>query len=212
MSRESGPTHVSNAIRTLHVRTGLPTLAGDVDGWLAAHGIDAVTLNDAFDACQHALTSYEQAPELVFIGIDGLERDERQIVRYLRDTWPGLAIVLYGSDAAEHWSADPLLIAADCRPALRALLTVPPAELVAQIRRGSVRTAPRGRAATPAAPEPSHKAPVAPRGSEPASPVHEAPPPVALTPPTVLHVTPLEPTSVSLTAEELAALLDAADD
>lgn len=200
---------MNTVLQILHIRTGSATLTSDVDSWLAAHRVDAVTLNDAFDACQHALTSYEQAPELAFVGVDRLERDERQIVRYLRDTWPGLAIVLYGSDTAVHWSADPLLTAADSRAALRALLAATPAELIAKIRRGSVR--PTAHELT-TAPEAPRRTPAAPRGSEPASPAREAPSPAVLTPPTALRVTPLEATSVSLTAEELAALLDAADD
>jgi hypothetical protein len=194
----------------MHVHTGLPTLAGDIDAWLAAQGVDAVTLNDAFDACQHLLTSYEQAPELAFVGVDRLERDERQLVRFLRETWPGIAVVLYGGNAAAPWSADALVTAVDCRASLRDLLACTPAELIQRIRRGQARVASR-LAAPPPAPEPPRRPPLGARELEFVRAACDEPG-LATTAPAALRVTPMESTSVSLTAEELAALLDAADD
>lgn len=216
---------MSNKTRVLHVRSAASPLIDDVDAWVASQSVECVRLGDAFDACTYALTHFEAAPALAFVGCDALPADERQVIRYLRQIWPALAIIVYGSDVANAWSSDPLLVTAGTRSSLGALLARSAAELVAHVRRAQASN-PR-RAAPLSAPvrAPESRTPVRPREEEEqedlqvaASPAAEsvwleAPPARASGgPPPILSVPPMEPASVSLTAEELAALLEDAGD
>jgi len=70
---------------------------------------------------------------LAFVGTDRLTADDLAIIQYLRETWPAIAIVLYG----EHPELDPHIratrtLVCPSRAALDEILAAPPDRLLAQ--------------------------------------------------------------------------------
>lgn len=93
------PTEVRVArVRSaVHLRAGDTVAADDIDRWLRAYGVEATVFGDAFDACVFLLEHAEHVPDLILVGTDWLPADERQILDYLADTWPGAGFLLYGN-------------------------------------------------------------------------------------------------------------------
>ena len=119
--------------KAIHLRTGDRGTDGAISTWLDCHDVEVVTCADSFDACVQALTELASAPDLALIGIDWLPPDEYSIIHYLRETWPGLTMVLYGSTPMiVEFGKMPLTIA--CRGAadIRRMLASTPGALVKQ--------------------------------------------------------------------------------
>jgi hypothetical protein len=129
---------VAGVRRALHIRTGDPALGAPLDDWLRAHQVEIAHCDDALDACAHLLMHGDALPDLALIGTDRLASDELSILRYLREVWPGVAILLYGHETAVAW-ADPsgLSRRSGSRAAMRELLAGTPADLLESIRMSS---------------------------------------------------------------------------
>jgi len=91
---------VARVQSALHVRTGQRTSAVALDAWLSRHEVAVVGVEDVYEACVYLLKNYEQVPDLVLIGMDGLAEDEAAIIGRVRDTWPRAGIVIYGRPGA----------------------------------------------------------------------------------------------------------------
>lgn len=133
--------------RAIHICTGQRAAAEALDAWLAQHKVEVVGLPDVYDGCVYLLKNYESVPDLVFIGADWLAEDEFAIVRYVRETWPRAAVVVYGSSAATpsfDWA--PWTHTCRTEAALRKLVGQPPAALLQQLadQAAPARTLPTG--------------------------------------------------------------------
>lgn len=117
----------------MHVRTGDPASAGVVDDWLRAHDVRIVDCADVYDACVQLIQQAELVPDLVFIGADWLEADEQQILRYVRDTWPAVGVVVYGQPPQAFTERIDRLQLCVSRTDLERLLDRAPPELVAKL-------------------------------------------------------------------------------
>lgn len=126
---------------TLHIRTGDPGLADAIDAWLRASAVEPVICVDAYEACVHLLKRAEDVPELVFVGVDWLAPDEQEVIRYVRDTWPAVGMVVYGAPLAPGVADTPLIRVCAARSDLLPLLAAPPAELVDRFAREGAPTA-----------------------------------------------------------------------
>jgi hypothetical protein len=120
--------------RALHIRTGQRAAADALDAWLVQHQVESVPFGDVYEACVHLLQNYERVPDVVLVGADWLSDDELNIVRYVRQTWSGAAIIIYGS-APDTPRVDVLPLVLTCRGerGLRTLLDGTPAELVRRL-------------------------------------------------------------------------------
>ncbi len=199
--------------QALHIRTGQRATVEALDAWLADHAVAVVPVADVYAACVHLLQRYDQVPELVLLGADWLSASELGILRYVRETWPRAAIIVYG--AARDWSAcelAPLTMVCQGAPELQRLIAQTPAEVVRRIHGEPVPLAASnasGPAAVSAVVAPCPDRPVAVAGetglldySAPAeSGALEGAPAAGGAAPRAL-----------LTAEELAALLDRSDE
>ena len=118
----------------IHIRTGQRAAAESLDAWLAQHQVESVPFGDVYEACVHLLQNYAHVPDLVLVGADWLSDDELNIVRYVRQTWSGAAIVVYGS-APDTPRVDilPLVLTCHGERGLRTLLSGTPAELVRRL-------------------------------------------------------------------------------
>jgi len=182
----------------LHVRTGQPAAAGALDAWLDRHGVERTAFDDVYSACVHLLTQYERVPDLVFVGADWLLEDEFGILRYLRETWPRVGIVVYGrTDISPALHVAPLVCACPTQAALDRLLAETPARLLERLCAESSQlwTAPKRLESERRPDAIETHAPPAQRVTCAAPALSEPDPPRAL-----------------LTAEELAALLDDPDE
>jgi len=83
--------------QALHIRTGQRAAVEMLDAWLADHAVAVVPISDVYAACAHLLQRYEQVAELVLLGADWLAKGELSILRYVRETWPRAAVVVYGT-------------------------------------------------------------------------------------------------------------------
>ena len=201
-------------MRAIHIRTADRGADDAIAEWLHRHEIDVIDCADAFDACVAALDSPHDAPELALAGVDWISPNESAVLGYLRETWPGIIIVVHGgSTAAVGYPASALTLVCRTGDALRELLASPPAALRARLteKRRFVETRDEEWRAAPRisipgiSPTTQRQTPENPEtdgafDEKDAPPVHkrtERPIPVA--PPG--RVT-------SLTAEELAALLE----
>lgn len=124
-----------SARRALHLRSGESGASERIDAWLGDYGLDVVHCAHAYEACVFVLKQGERVPDLVIVGTDWLASDELPILEYFRETWPGAAILVYGSRSAEIEPETPSMSA--CCPTLEALddvLSETPAEFVRQMR------------------------------------------------------------------------------
>ncbi|MBU0641000.1 MAG: hypothetical protein KKB50_19225 [Planctomycetes bacterium] len=191
----------------IHLRTGDPGAAAIIDQWLERHGVVVIGCTDAFHACSHMVRNGTEAPLLAFVGTDWLAPDDRAIIRYLHERWPGVGIVLYGAvEAGVSWANGARLIVCRTRAALRDLVAKTPQQLLERsapqaASNTALRSPPLPRNEPPAPPAVStcvaagDDAPRAPRRLDNVPPVSGA----------------AEPTHLGLTREELAALLDETD-
>lgn len=116
----------------LHVRTGEPSTADAVDAWFRAHAIEPLGCVDAYEACVHLLMNAAHVPDLVFVGADWLAPDEQIIIRYARETWPAVGIVVYGGPPAAPLGSLPRMRVCSSRGDLAAVLSGPPSALIEQ--------------------------------------------------------------------------------
>lgn len=192
----------------LHIRTAEPGLADLVDAWLTTHRVRCTCCADVYEACVHLIKHSQDVPDIAFVGSDWLAADDFLILRYLRETWPSVAIVVYGTrDGATTCADEPLCRVCRSRRALLCLLEHPPALLLRRLRSapgeprstdaaavqpGGTREAMRGEKGDrpPAEPQPSE----APQGGQAGSESERAP----------LEGAP----RTILTDEELSALLN----
>lgn len=192
----------------IHVRTGQRASVEAVDAWLAQHGVETVAFDDPYDACVHLLRQYEQIPDLALIGTDWLAEDEANIIAYVRQTWSRAVVVVYGA-TQETPRFDVLPLTRTCRgeAALRRILAEPPADLV---RRMYAQVAPLRLAPSP----PAVARAVAADAPAGRLPNKEGPDKTPRTSPERLglNLSATEPPRCILTAEELAALLDPAEE
>jgi hypothetical protein len=134
---------VNTTRRAIHIRAGEARAGQAVDNWLEHHGVERVCRADVLDACVSILKDSAHVPDLAFVGVDRLTADDLAIIKYLRETWPAVAIVLYG----EHAGLDPYtqatrtLVCAS-RAALDGILTENPDRLLARFWRISSPTEP----------------------------------------------------------------------
>jgi hypothetical protein len=190
----------------IHIRTGQKSVVKRVDDWLAAHDVGCVTFDDVYGACVYLLRHYDRIPDLVLVGADWLARDEYNIVSYVRQTWPRVGVVVYGSAGSTPlFDLLPLMIACDSAAALEQLLAESPGAVV---RRMLASVSPGELAAASGAPP----APQQPLGVGPLPPPRGAVEESAAPASSELRVAPTEPPRSILSAEELSALLDASDD
>lgn len=80
----------------MHVRTGDPALAAEVDGWLGRNDLFVSHHGDPFSVLARVLAP-SQPCELIFIGLDLLAPDESSLLSYARTRWPGVLALQYGS-------------------------------------------------------------------------------------------------------------------
>ncbi len=126
----------------MHVRTGDPGSAGFVDGWLRAHDARIVDCADAYDACVRLIQQAEHVPDLVFIGADWLDADEQQILRYVRDTWPAVGVIVYGQPPQAFTDRIDRLHLCASRGDLERLLDRAPPEVAEKLDADAGRTPP----------------------------------------------------------------------
>ncbi|MFQ5807210.1 MAG: hypothetical protein ACE5I3_12245 [Phycisphaerae bacterium] len=210
--------------KAIHLRTGDRGTDGAISTWLARHGVEVVNCTDPFEACAVALTQRNLAPDLALIGADWLAPDERSIIGYLREIWPGLTTVVYGSPpATSGFEAPPPTLVCRSAGAVRRMLANPPDTLLKQSLEALRSHAPgaEGSRLHPEAPSPDAQR-VGPREATPPPPTiqtHDAEMLAAELAPRVGHQEPGgsggkdAPASHDiLTREELAALLEDDED
>lgn len=218
----------------VHLCTGDESAVDRINAWLEEHGVGVTRCADAYEACVLALKSAAQCPALTFVGTDWLAPDDAVILNYLRETWPGTGMILYGN-GAEGRVGDSSALTLSCRARgeLQRILESSPERLLTRLRgehvsRGvdvPVLPAPPESCSVPelkAVQEPEHEPEPEPNGAhrvraavEP-SPVEpptepEPRPEPALAPAAELlrpPPQPFDPPRAILTREELAALLD----
>ena len=127
---------VNTPRRAIHIRAGQAGAGQAVDNWLEHHGVERVRCADVLDACAFILKNSAHVPDLAFVGVDWLTADDLAIIKYLRETWPAIAIVLYG----EHAKLDPharatRTLVCPSRAALDEILAAPPDRLLAKFWR-----------------------------------------------------------------------------
>lgn len=126
-----GNAPVFEVHRAIHVRTGPPSSADALDQWLAGHGVEIVALDNAYDACVHLLKHYDQVADLALVGTTWLGEQEFRILHYIRETWPRVGVVIYGSantTPAVEWV--PLTMTCPGEAAVRELVTQTPTSLL----------------------------------------------------------------------------------
>jgi hypothetical protein len=127
LSRYSSWFALQSCQKAIHVRTGDRGTDGAVSAWLERHGVEVVACVDAFEACTLALTQGKPEPDLAFIGADWLAPDETALIGYLRETWPQLTTVIYGSaQATARFEARPPTLVCRSAEGLRRMLASPP--------------------------------------------------------------------------------------
>ena len=146
-----------SAVRTaIHLRTGESHAAEEISAWLRDHRVEVTGFSDAYDLCVHLLQHSAEIPDLALVGADWLSPGEFAIVRYLRETWPGVGIVVYSS-GGETPPCEPGPLTRVCRSshALRQLLSESPERTLSRLRQEASLEAPqaaaRSRADRPAA-------------------------------------------------------------
>jgi len=115
----------------LHLRTGDHGNAYAINAWLERHGIQVVNCRDALEACVVLLRQPALTPDWAFIGTQWLDGDDRPIVRYMRQTWPGVTIVLYGGALVEL-AGDRRTVVCRTSADLRNMLAGSPDDLLAR--------------------------------------------------------------------------------
>lgn len=124
---------MERSLSAIHLRTADRGTDGAIAAWLRDHGVGVVSCADPFEACVAALTQSTPTPDLAFVGVDWLAHDETAIVGYLRQTWPELTIVLYGSGPAlAGFQGSPLSVTCRTSAALRRMLEESPAQFLAE--------------------------------------------------------------------------------
>lgn len=116
----------------MHVRTGDRGTGYAINAWLERHQVLTVNCEDAFEACATMLTRPDLVPAIALVGTRWLEPDEYALLDYLRETWPHVAIVLYGNEAPRS-GRDPLMFVARLPQGVRKMLAESPATLLEQI-------------------------------------------------------------------------------
>lgn len=211
---------MSGAHRAIHIRTGPPAAANAVERWLRADNVEVAALPDAYAACVHLLREYENVADLALIGTDWLDAQEIRIVHYIRQTWPRIGVVMYGTGPMPAAESTPLVRVCSTDAALRDLLAQSPTAVLdaltreAQVAFGEVFRA-GGKRHEPGAVRANGLKVTPPRPASPRKLVKrmvEPEPEYRPDAPGRLSVTMPDPSPAMLTAEELAALLDASDE
>lgn len=201
--------------RAFHIRTGQRAAGEAIDAWLSRHEVETISVADVYEACVYLLKHYECVPDLALLGTAWLTEDELSIVRYIRETWPRVGVVIYGG-AAETPAFDSSPFTRICRSqaALERVLAEPPAHLLQQLCQQAAPARP-----LPAAPglrrevdEPLRRPPAA-HETRPADPT-EGPQAIGDAPggPAKASSAETDPPYAPLTAEELSALLERTDE
>lgn len=126
---------MSDVRRAIHIRTLRRRESELVDAWLERHRLDVTLLEDVLEACTFLLTRFDAAPDLAFVGAEGFGDGDAELLGYLRETWPHLAIVVYSGAALIPLGHDANLTVCCAESTLRELLGSAPAELAARVRR-----------------------------------------------------------------------------
>ncbi len=126
---------VSDVRRAIHIRTFRRRESELVDAWLERHRLEVTLLEDVLEACTFLLTRFDAAPDLAFVGAEGFGDGDAELLGYLRETWPHLAIVVYSGAALIPLGHDVNLTVCCAEPTLRELLASSPVELAARVRR-----------------------------------------------------------------------------
>ncbi|HUU94977.1 MAG TPA: hypothetical protein VM487_04490 [Phycisphaerae bacterium] len=122
--------------RAIHIRAGEARAGQAVDNWLEHHGVERVCCADVLDACAFILKNSAHVPDLAYVGVDRLTADDLAIIKYLRETWPAIAIVLYGEHAELNSSTRATrTLVCQSRAALDQILAAPPNHLLAKFWR-----------------------------------------------------------------------------
>lgn len=121
-------------MRVVHVHTGEHAVADAIDRWLERHGIEPVRCADAFEACSYLVQHASSPPALAFVGLDWLDRDDADILRYIHDTWAESVIVTYGRGRSiVNCGEATRTIFCPTRAALNELISQPPDDLVRRL-------------------------------------------------------------------------------
>lgn len=121
-------------MRVVHVHTGEHALADAIDRWLEQNGIEPVSCADAFEACSYLVQHASSPPVLTFVGLDWLDHDDAEILRYLHDTWADSVIVAYGCGRSiVNCGEAAQTVFCPSREALNELISQPPDELVRRL-------------------------------------------------------------------------------
>lgn len=126
---------VPQEYKAFHLLAGQSQGAELVDAWLRRHRVRQVVLKDPYEACVYLIRHADQVPDFAFVDADSLTREELIIVQYLRETWPGVGIIIYsGHDQAELPDSGPLQRASRGTAGLRQLLGSSPERLLRRLR------------------------------------------------------------------------------
>lgn len=117
--------------KAIHLRTGDRETDGAISAWLERHGVEVIPCADAFEACTFALTHSAVNPDLVLVGADWLAPNEVAIIGYLREIWPGVTAVVYGSaPATAGFASAPLTLVRRSAAGVRRMLAAAPDALL----------------------------------------------------------------------------------
>lgn len=216
---------MSSVRNVLHIRTGQRAAAEAIDAWLYDHGVDVLPFSDVYDACTHLLKGYESVPDLALVGTDWLSEDECRIIRYVRETWPRVGLIIYGL-ARDTFVADFSPLSRTCRSqhALQRLLAQSPHDVLRDLTGES---ASYREVAPPPEPEPAPpttmpELSLTPRHNkrderttddgDDSNGQHDTVEQDQRPPERLGDVPEVQPPRAILTAEELSALLDAPDE
>lgn len=92
--------YVTGNYRVVHLCMGDRAWQNCVDRWLEAAGVVVSRFDDAYSLCAHLRQDSRPAPDAVAVGVDWLNRCELQVVKYVRQSWPGAVIIVYGTPQA----------------------------------------------------------------------------------------------------------------
>ena len=87
-------------MRAVHLRTGDRSTDTAIASWLEQSSVEVTKCTDAFHACERLVRKPELQPDLAFIGLDWLPGEETRIIEYIRDVWPNVVTVIYGTTTA----------------------------------------------------------------------------------------------------------------
>ncbi len=189
-----------------------------IERWLTNHDVDTTTFDDVYEACVYLLTRFEQVPQLAIVGADWLAPGEFSIIRYIRETWPRVGVLVYGGGSdAPGFDFAPMILTCRTPAALDTLVENGPTNVLHRITGEATAIAARPRV-EPDAPPAGNQVSDLPELRPPARDTQAAPPqhrdeddddaPAPKSP----DRSRAAPPRAILSAEELSALLNGSNE